>query len=174
MRCEENRQKEEGVIFSNNPDLGSLSGQDDSADLRCQLQFAKEEGSLMLRKMAKLGREKDRLEQELQRYRALYGDADSPLPTGEAGGPPSTREAELKLRLRLVEEEASILGRKIVELEVENRGLKAEMEDLRGREPLPGGPTSPFGGDSLESSAELRRHLQFVEEEAELLRVLCI
>lgn len=144
--------------------------QDDSADLRCQLQFAKEEGSLMLRKMAKLGREKDRLEQELQRYRALYGDADSPLPTGEAGGPPSTREAELKLRLRLVEEEASILGRKIVELEVENRGLKAEMEDLRGREPLPGGPTSPFGGDSLESSAELRRHLQFVEEEAELLR----
>ncbi|XP_069424733.1 microtubule cross-linking factor 1 isoform X5 [Ovis canadensis] len=143
---------------------------DDSADLRCQLQFAKEEGSLMLRKMATLGREKDRLEQELQRYRALYGDADSPLPTGEAGGPPSTREAELKLRLRLVEEEASILGRKIVELEVENRGLKAEMEDLRGREPLPGGPTSPFGGDSLESSAELRRHLQFVEEEAELLR----
>lgn len=158
------------MIFSNNPSLGSLSGQDDSADLRCQLQFAKEEGSLMLRKMAKLGREKDRLEQELQRYRALYGDADSPLPTGEAGGPPSTREAELKLRLRLVEEEASILGRKIVELEVENRGLKAEMEDLRGREPLPGGPTSPFGGDSLESSAELRRHLQFVEEEAELLR----
>ncbi|KAM9055310.1 microtubule cross-linking factor 1 isoform 2-T3 [Megaptera novaeangliae] len=151
--------------------------QDDSADLRCQLQFAKEEGSLMLRKMAKLGREKDGLEQELQRYKALYGDVDSPLPTGEAGGPPSTREAELKLRLKLVEEEASILGRKIVELEVENRGLKAEMEDLRGqherdtagREPLPGVPTSPFG-DSLESSAELRRHLQFVEEEAELLR----
>ncbi|XP_059749576.1 microtubule cross-linking factor 1 isoform X3 [Balaenoptera ricei] len=150
---------------------------DDSADLRCQLQFAKEEGSLMLRKMARLGREKDGLEQELQRYKALYGDVDSPLPTGEAGGPPSTREAELKLRLKLVEEEASILGRKIVELEVENRGLKAEMEDLRGqherdtagREPLPGVPTSPFG-DSLESSAELRRHLQFVEEEAELLR----
>ncbi|XP_057554805.1 microtubule cross-linking factor 1 isoform X2 [Hippopotamus amphibius kiboko] len=151
--------------------------EDDSADLRCQLQFAKEEGSLMLRKMAKLGREKDGLEQELQRYKALYGEVDSPLPTGEAGGPPSTREAELKLRLKLVEEEANILGRKIVELEVENRGLKAEMEDLRGqhereavgREPLPAVPTSPFG-DTLESSMELRRHLQFVEEEAELLR----
>uniref|UniRef100_A0A8C3WI94 Microtubule crosslinking factor 1 n=1 Tax=Catagonus wagneri TaxID=51154 RepID=A0A8C3WI94_9CETA len=151
--------------------------QDDSADLKCQLQFAKEEGSLMLRKMARLGREKDGLEQELQRYKALYGEVDSPLPTGEAGGPPSTREAELKLRLKLVEEEANILGRKIVELEVENRGLKAEMEDLRGqhereaaaRDPLPGLPTSPFG-DSLESCTELRRHLQFVEEEAELLR----
>ncbi|XP_037003368.2 microtubule cross-linking factor 1 isoform X9 [Artibeus jamaicensis] len=151
--------------------------QDDSADLKCQLQFAKEEGSLMRKKMAKLGREKDELEQELQKYKALYGDVDSPLPTGEAGGPPSTREAELKLRLKLVEEEANILGRKIVELEVENRGLKAEMEDLRGQEEREGPgrdhitaiPTSPFG-DSLESSSELRRHLQFVEEEAELLR----
>ncbi|XP_058994724.1 microtubule cross-linking factor 1 isoform X1 [Mustela lutreola] len=150
---------------------------DDSTDLKCQLQFAKEEGSLMRKKMAKLGREKDALEQELQKYKALYGDVDSPLPTGEAGGPPSTREAELKLRLKLVEEEANILGRKIVELEVENRGLKAEMEDLRvqyeregsGRDQVASIPTSPFG-DSLESSAELRRHLQFVEEEAELLR----
>ncbi|KAM5222011.1 microtubule cross-linking factor 1 [Ctenodactylus gundi] len=151
--------------------------QDDSADLRCQLQFAKEEASLMRKKMAKLGREKDALEHELQKYRALYGDVDSPLPTGEAGGPPSTREAELKLRLRLVEEEANILGRKIVELEVENRGLKAEMEDMRGqhdregagRDPRPGLSACPFG-DSAESSAELRRHLQLAEEEAELLR----
>ncbi|XP_073926434.1 microtubule cross-linking factor 1 isoform X5 [Castor canadensis] len=150
---------------------------DDSADLKCQLQFAKEEASLMRKKMAKLGREKDELEQELQKYKSLYGDVDSPLPTGEAGGPPSTREAELKLRLKLVEEEANILGRKIVELEVENRGLKAEMEDMRvqyeregtGRDHVPTIPTSPFG-DSLESSTELRRHLQFVEEEAELLR----
>ncbi|XP_062933105.1 microtubule cross-linking factor 1 isoform X2 [Cynocephalus volans] len=151
--------------------------QDDSADLKCQLQFAKEEASLMRKKMAKLGREKDELEQELQKYKSLYGDVDSPLPTREAGGPPSTREAELKLRLKLVEEEANILGRKIVELEVENRGLKAEMEDMRGpqeregagRDPVPSIPTSPFG-DSPDSSAELRRHLQFVEEEAELLR----
>ncbi|XP_075812040.1 microtubule cross-linking factor 1 isoform X2 [Microtus pennsylvanicus] len=150
---------------------------DDSADLKCQLQFAKEEASLMRKKMAKLGREKDELEQELQKYKSLYGDVDSPLPTGEAGGPPSTREAELKLRLKLVEEEANILGRKIVELEVENRGLKAEMEDMRvqheregtGRDHMPSIPTSPFG-DSPESSTELRRHLQFVEEEAELLR----
>ncbi|XP_028618060.1 microtubule cross-linking factor 1 isoform X2 [Grammomys surdaster] len=154
-----------------------LVNQDDSADLKCQLQFAKEEASLMRKKMAKLGREKDELEQELQKYKSLYGDVDSPLPTGEAGGPPSTREAELKLRLKLVEEEASILGRKIVELEVENRGLKAEMEDIRvqheregtGRDHVPSIPTSPFG-DSMESSTELRRHLQFVEEEAELLR----
>ncbi|XP_039610717.1 microtubule cross-linking factor 1 isoform X2 [Polypterus senegalus] len=153
-----------------------ISAQEDSADLKCQLQFAKEESALMRKKMAKLGREKDELEQELQKYKSVYGDVDSPLPT-ECGGPPSTREAELKLRLKLVEEEANILGRKIVELEVENRGLKAENEDIRcqyekdclGREHLSSLPTSPYG-DSLESAAELRRHLQFVEEEAELLR----
>ncbi|XP_036374889.1 microtubule cross-linking factor 1-like isoform X2 [Megalops cyprinoides] len=152
--------------------------QEDSADLRCQLQFAKEESALMRKKMAKLGREKDELEQELQKYKSVYGDVDSPLPAADSGGGPhSTREAELRLRLKLVEEEANILGRKIVELEVENRGLRAENEDIRiqyerdclGREPLSSVPTSPYG-DGLESGAELRRHLQFVEEEAELLR----
>ncbi|KAM9322222.1 microtubule cross-linking factor 1 isoform 2-T2 [Pholidichthys leucotaenia] len=156
------------------------TSQEDSADLRCQLQFAKEESSLMRKKMAKLGREKDELEQELQKYKSVYGDVDSPLPLAECsgGGPHTTREAELRLRLKLVEEEANILGRKIVELEVENRSLRAENEDIRsqyerdcfGREPFSSMPSSPYGGDALESASELRRHLQFVEEEAELLR----
>uniref|UniRef100_A0AAY5EX90 DUF4482 domain-containing protein n=1 Tax=Electrophorus electricus TaxID=8005 RepID=A0AAY5EX90_ELEEL len=150
------------------------------ADLRCQLQFAKEESALMRKKMAKLGREKDEAEQELQKYRSTYGDVESPpaLPEVPGGGPHSTREAELRLRLKLVEEEANILGRKIVELEVENRGLRAENEDLRcqyerdcfGREPFSSVPTSPYSADAPESAGELRRHLQFVEEEAELLR----
>lgn len=130
--------------------------------------------------MAKLGREKDELEQELQKYKSVYGDVDSPLPLAECsgGGPHTTREAELRLRLKLVEEEANILGRKIVELEVENRSLRAENDDLRcqyerdcfGREPFSSMPSSPYGGDAVESASELRRHLQFVEEEAELLR----
>ncbi|XP_029582461.1 microtubule cross-linking factor 1 isoform X2 [Salmo trutta] len=154
--------------------------QEDSADLRCQLQFSKEESTLMRNKMAKLGKEKDKLEQEIQQYKSVYGDVDSPLPLAElaGGGPHSTREAELRLRLKLVEEEANILGRKIVELEVENRGLRAENEDIRcqyerdcfGREPFSSMPSSPYSGDALESAGELRRHLQFVEEEAELLR----
>uniref|UniRef100_A0AAV2JTZ3 SOGA coiled-coil domain-containing protein n=1 Tax=Knipowitschia caucasica TaxID=637954 RepID=A0AAV2JTZ3_KNICA len=156
------------------------SNQEDSADLRCQLQFVKEESSLMRKKMAKLSREKDELEQELQKYKSVYGDVDSPSPLAECpgGGPHSTREAELRLRLKLVEEEANILGRKIVELEVENRSLRSENEDIRcqyerdcfGREPFSSMPSSPYGGDALESASELRRHLQFVEEEAELLR----
>ncbi|XP_058422308.1 protein SOGA3 [Diceros bicornis minor] len=142
--------------------------EEDNEDLKCQLQFVKEEAALMRKKMAKIDKEKDRFEHELQKYRSFYGDLDSPLPKGEAGGPPSTREAELKLRLRLVEEEANILGRKIVELEVENRGLKAELDDLRGDDF--NGAANPLVREQSESLSELRQHLQLVEDETELLR----
>ncbi|XP_013372086.1 PREDICTED: protein SOGA3 isoform X2 [Chinchilla lanigera] len=143
--------------------------EEDNEDLKCQLQFVKEEAALMRKKMAKIDKEKDRFEHELQKYRSFYGDLDSPLPKGEAGGPPSTREAELKLRLRLVEEEANILGRKIVELEVENRGLKAELDDLRGDD-FSNGAANPLMREQSESLSELRQHLQLVEDETELLR----
>ncbi|KAF4103668.1 protein SOGA3 isoform X2 [Onychostoma macrolepis] len=143
--------------------------EEENEDLKCQLAFIKEEAILMRKKMAKIDKEKDRLEQELQKYRSFYGDVDSPLPKGEAGGPPTTRESELKLRLRLVEEEANILGRKIVELEVENRGLKAELDDMRGDE-LSGGTMDPSSREQSEALSELRQQLQLVEDEAELLR----
>ncbi|XP_073483321.1 microtubule cross-linking factor 3 isoform X2 [Aquarana catesbeiana] len=142
--------------------------EEDNEDLKCQLQFVKEEAMLMRKKMAKIDKEKDRLEHEVQKYRSFYGDLDSPLPKGEASGPPTTREAELKLRLRLVEEEANILGRKIVELEVENRGLKAELDDLRGDDFSSTSTSLPR--EQSESVSELRQHLQLVEDEAELLR----
>ncbi|KAM6460371.1 microtubule cross-linking factor 3 isoform 2-T12 [Liasis olivaceus] len=145
-----------------------MPAEEDSEDLKCQLQFVKEEAALMRKKLAKVDKEKDRCEHDLQKYRSFYGDLDSPLPKGEAGGPPTTREAELKLRLRLVEEEANILGRKIVELEVENRGLKAELDDLRGDDFS--GAADPLMGDQNESLSELRQHLQLVEDETELLR----
>lgn len=150
--------------------------EEDNEDLKCQLAFIKEEAVLMRKKTAKIDKEKDRLEQELQKYRSFYGELDSTHPKGEAGGPPTTRESELKLRLRLVEEEANILGRKIVELEVENRGLRSELDDLRGEGEgagsvgcgAMGGPGAGRGlGDDL---TELRQQLQLVEDEAELLR----
>ncbi|XP_007561050.1 protein SOGA3-like [Poecilia formosa] len=150
--------------------------EEENDDLKCQLAFIKEEAVLMRKKAAKIDKEKDRLEQELQKYRSFYGELDSTHPKGEAGGPPTTRESELKLRLRLVEEEANILGRKIVELEVENRGLRAELDDLRGDGDGAGssgrGATGGSGvgrglGDDL---TELRQQLQLVEDEAELLR----
>ncbi|XP_060948008.1 protein SOGA3-like [Limanda limanda] len=150
--------------------------EEDNEDLKCQLAFIKEEAVLMRKKTATIDKEKDQLEQELQKYRSFYGELDSTHPKGEAGGPPTTRESELKLRLRLVEEEANILGRKIVELEVENRGLRAELDDLRGE--AEGAGSSDGGGMGGSGSGrglgddltELRQQLQLVEDEAELLR----
>ncbi|KAL6095675.1 mtcl3 [Pungitius sinensis] len=146
------------------------STEEDNEDLKCQLAFIKEEAVLMRKKTAKIDKEKDRLEQELQKYRSFYGELDSTHPKGEAGGPPTTRESELKLRLRLVEEEANILGRKIVELEVENRGLRAELDDLRGEAEGSGGCGSGAMGGAGSDQTELRQQLQLVEDEAELLR----
>ncbi|NXG51680.1 SOGA1 protein, partial [Psilopogon haemacephalus] len=150
------------------------SVQEDSADLKCQLHFAKEESALMCKKLTKLAKENDGMKEELLKYRSLYGDLDGSLSVEELADSPHSREAELKVHLKLVEEEANILSRRIVELEVENRGLRAEMDDMRGQgdRELPGqeGRLLAGCGDAGDTVAELRRHLQFVEEEAELLR----
>lgn len=131
----------------------------------------------MCKKLTKVAKENDNMKEELMKYRSLYGDLESSLSIEELADSPHSREAELKVHLKLVEEEANILSRRIVELEVENRGLRAEMDDMKGqgdKELLGQDIRFSFSmtncGDSGESIAELRRHLQFVEEEAELLR----
>lgn len=128
----------------------------------------------MCKKLTKLAKENDSMKEELLKYRSLYGDLDAALSAEELADAPHSRETELKVHLKLVEEEANLLSRRIVELEVENRGLRAEMDDMKDHGGG-GGPEarlafSSLGGECGESLAELRRHLQFVEEEAELLR----
>ncbi|XP_066443620.1 microtubule cross-linking factor 2 isoform X2 [Eleutherodactylus coqui] len=148
--------------------------QEDNADLKCQLHFAKEESALMCKKLTKLAKENDTMKEELVKYKSMYGDLDSSLSVEELANSPHSREGELKSHLKLVEEEANILSRRIVELEVENRGLRAEMDEMKvhaEREHL--GQDSRFAfpaGESGDNFVELRRHLQFVEEEADLLR----
>lgn len=131
----------------------------------------------MCKKLTKLAKENDGMKEELLKYRSLYGDLDSSLSVEELADSPHSREAELKVHLKLVEEEANILSRRIVELEVENRGLRAEMDDMKGQgdRELPGQDLRFLActsacGDAGDTVAELRRHLQFVEEEADLLR----
>ncbi|XP_041656185.1 uncharacterized protein si:ch211-197l9.2 [Cheilinus undulatus] len=105
--------------------------EDDSADLRCQLHFAKEELALMCKKLTKLVSESEVMREELAKYRSAFGDVDAnSFPEGKRHSA-RAREAEVKVHLKLVEEEATLLSRRIVELEVENRGLRAEMSDLR-------------------------------------------
>ncbi|XP_072552863.1 microtubule cross-linking factor 2 [Salminus brasiliensis] len=105
--------------------------QEDSEDLKCQLHFAKEESALMCKKLTKMAVECESMREELAKYRLLYGDVDSSQAAAGTTSSAHTREAEVKVHLRLVEEEATLLSRRIVELEVENRGLRAEMSEIR-------------------------------------------
>ncbi|XP_026188256.1 protein SOGA1 isoform X2 [Mastacembelus armatus] len=186
QEIDKNSQKKRGARPNNKPDK-KLALQEDSSDLKCQLHFAKEESALMCKKLTKLVKESEAMKEELAKYRSLYGDVDASLTVEEVADSPHTREAEVRVHLKLVEEEANLLSRRIVELEVENRGLRAEMEDMKGPQDGPqeltgvggglgaglglaGGAMVLGGGASSENVMELQRHLQFVEEEAELLR----
>ncbi|XP_075428436.1 microtubule cross-linking factor 2 [Ascaphus truei] len=147
--------------------------QEDSSDLKCQLHFAKEESALMCKKLTKVAKENDSMKEELVKYRLMYGDLDSSLSIEELANSPHSREAELKHHLKLVEEEANLLSHRIVELEVENRGVRAEMDEMKIHDQDLISQESRFSfppGESGDNFVELRRHLQFVEEEAELLR----
>ncbi|XP_068997666.1 microtubule cross-linking factor 2 isoform X1 [Embiotoca jacksoni] len=183
---DKNSQKKRGARPNNKPDK-KLGPQEDSSDLKCQLHFAKEESALMCKKLTKLVKDSDAMKEELAKYRSLYGDVNASLTVEEVADSPHTREAEIRVHLKLVEEEANLLSRRIVELEVENRGLRAEMDDMKGPQDSPqdltgnggglgaglgltGGTMVFGGGASSENVMELQRHLQFVEEEAELLR----
>lgn len=85
----------------------------------------------MCKKLTKLVLESEAAREELAKYRSTYGDLDpNQWPEGRQCYT-HAREAEVKVHLKLVEEEATLLSRRIVELEVENRGLRAEMGDLR-------------------------------------------
>ena len=63
--------------------LFPLRPQEDSADLKCQLHFAKEESALMCKKLTKLAKENDGMKEELLKYRSLYGDLDGALSAEE-------------------------------------------------------------------------------------------
>uniref|UniRef100_A0A4W5QCX5 Microtubule crosslinking factor 2 n=1 Tax=Hucho hucho TaxID=62062 RepID=A0A4W5QCX5_9TELE len=169
----ENSLKKRGARPNNKPEKKLSPQQEDSSDLKCQLHFAKEESALMCKKLTKMAKDSEEMREELAKYRSMYGDVDASLTVEEVNDSPHTREAEVRVHLKLVEEEANLLSRRIVELEVENRGLRAEMDDMKGQELPPGlgvGGMGGPGGGGLENVMELQRHLQFVEEEAELLR----
>lgn len=85
----------------------------------------------MCKKLTRLVSESEATREELAKYHLAYGDIDTTQSPEGKQSYGHAREAEVKVHLKLVEEEATLLSRRIVELEVENRGLRAEMRDLR-------------------------------------------
>ncbi|KAJ8412286.1 hypothetical protein AAFF_G00145530 [Aldrovandia affinis] len=160
-KTRENSLKRRGSRSSCKPEK-KLSPQEDSSDLRCQLHFAKEESTLMCRKLAKLARESESMAEELARFRSLYGGVEGSVDPTPGHAHAHGHEMEIRVHLRLVEEEANLLSRRIVELEVENRGLRAEMEEKKYPE-LPEEPGGAGGSEEVEP----RRQVEMVEEERE-------
>lgn len=111
----------------------------------------------MCKKLTKLVSESEAMREELAKYRSAYGDVDAAQSPEGRHNSAHAREAEVKVHLKLVEEEATLLSRRIVELEVENRGLRAEMSDLREKVGRGGG-----GGGGEEEEEEENRDV--VEE----------
>ncbi|XP_051281872.1 uncharacterized protein LOC127377754 [Dicentrarchus labrax] len=148
--------------------------EDDSADLRCQLHFAKEELALMCKKLTKLVSESEAMREELAKYRSAYGDIDVSQSLEGKQNSAHAREAEVKVHLKLVEEEATLLSRRIVELEVENRGLRAEMSDLREKMGRGGGEEEEEENrDVLEENMSASTPLRDREGREQSLKVGC-
>lgn len=118
----------------------------------------------MCKKLTKLVSESEAMREELSEYRSAYGDIDSAqLPEGKPKHTRS-REAEVKVHLKLVEEEATLLSRRIVELEVENRGLRAEMSDLRDKMGRCGGEEEEEEGEKVKDAEGKREQVQVQDE----------
>ncbi|XP_051793021.1 protein SOGA3-like [Acanthochromis polyacanthus] len=175
--------------------------EEDNEDLKCQLAFIKEEAVLMRKKTAKIDKEKDRLEQELQKYRSFYGrgvgaEAEAPLVRRRPHPGEEDRELEWKINVKMtistkimphfycliswmvfLSSVGGVNSSPVFFLhQVENRGLRAELDDLRGEGEGSGGSGCGAQGGSGagrglgDDLTELRQQLQLVEDEAELLR----
>nr|XP_046253572.1 protein SOGA1 [Scatophagus argus] len=160
-KARESTMKKKGIRSTSSKAEKRLSQhiEDDSADLRCQLHFAREELALMCKKLTKLVSESEAMREELAKYHSAYGDIDIAQSLEGKQNSAHVREAEVKVHLRLVEEEATLLSRRIVELEVENRGLRAEMSDLREKMGRGGG-----GGGGGRGEEEEEEHRDVLEE----------
>uniref|UniRef100_A0A3Q4I505 Microtubule crosslinking factor 2 n=1 Tax=Neolamprologus brichardi TaxID=32507 RepID=A0A3Q4I505_NEOBR len=152
QEIDKNSQKKRGARPNNKPDK-KLAAQEDSSDLKCQLHFAKEESALMCKKLTKLVKDSEAMKEELAKYRSLYGDINASLTVEEVRKRWEGQGGMLSLRLSRADRATLGVG----------GGLGAGLC-------LTGGAMVLGGGASSENIMELQRHLQFVEEEAELLR----
>eukprot|EP00058_Branchiostoma_floridae_P002901 XP_002588389.1 hypothetical protein BRAFLDRAFT_63341 [Branchiostoma floridae] len=147
------------------------------SDVRRQLELVEEETNLMRQSLVEVEKDRDGLQFQLEQYKRKYGEFESSESEQAEQSECSniSKEAQLKLKLKLVEEEATTLGRKLIEMEVKNEKIGAELQKYRGRCKNMSASSSESEAsypesDMPENVEELRRQLQFLEEEADVLR----
>nr|XP_054748432.1 uncharacterized protein LOC129254008 [Lytechinus pictus] len=158
-------------------------------DLQNQLQLVEEESDVIRKNLNEVEQEKEALEFELERFKMRFGTLEEPKRAADSGkGVASEKEAELRLQLMLAEQEATVMRRKLVELEAKNEELEGALARLSERipddddiAPLPQrqGPVGEEAGPKSTSHSEsssnaeieaLRRHVEELMQENDGLR----
>ncbi len=98
-------------------------------DLQNQLHLLDEEAAVIRKNIDSIEQDKEALEFELERYKMRFGTLDEPKRPENGKGVSSEKEAELRLQLMMTEQEATVMRRRIVELE-------GRLEELQGPEPM--------------------------------------
>ncbi|XP_018565748.1 putative leucine-rich repeat-containing protein DDB_G0290503 isoform X6 [Anoplophora glabripennis] len=111
------------------------------ADLREQLKFAEEEAQTLRKKVSRIEDDNESLVLQLKKM-ATRARSRKLSPTNQrlTPEPPEKGEvsddddpAELKLQMELSEQEASVLRKKVEELEADNHRLKAKVKELQDK-----------------------------------------
>ena len=84
-------------------------------DLQNQLHLLDEEAAVIRKNVDTIEEDKEALEFEMERYQMRFGTLDEPKHNGKGVG--SEKEAELRLQLMMVEQEALVMRRRMVEME---------------------------------------------------------
>ncbi|KAL1492930.1 hypothetical protein ABEB36_011094 [Hypothenemus hampei] len=117
------------------------------ADLREQLRFAEEEAENLRKKVSRVEEDNESLVLQLKKM-ATRARSRKLSPTNQTLGvtPETSHENndvpenvdEIKLQLELSEQEASVLRKKVEELEADNRKLKARSKDVQDKTSVKG------------------------------------
>ncbi|CAG9760336.1 unnamed protein product [Ceutorhynchus assimilis] len=146
------------------------------ADLREQLKFAEEEAENLRKKVSRIEDDNESLVLQLKKM-ATRARSRKPSPTNQRLNldPQENKKSEdenpeeLKLHLELSEQEASVLRKKVEELEADNRRLKIKTKDLQEKLSLKGPVTKTLLSSDKGNSVDGQK-VKVLEDENNELR----
>ncbi|XP_076811332.1 uncharacterized protein LOC143457037 [Clavelina lepadiformis] len=140
------------------PDCNTTTNRETLPELRHQIRFLGDEKDAILTKLMETDQEKDNLQLKLERYLHRYGEigvSDRSIEEEE------WKSNDLKIRILMAEDQAGALGRKTIQLQLENENLSQQLQQLN---------------EKVKEDAEMPRNLSasdllFLEDEVEALRM---
>nr|CAB3266474.1 protein SOGA3-like [Phallusia mammillata] len=124
-------------------------------ELQRQVRFYDEERKAVLTRLVEVEKERDSILEMNDNYRRIYGEILLPLRSLESE---EWRTKDLKIRIRMAEDQAGVLGRRVMQLEMENGNLLKQVEDWETT-------------NAEQSKKATTSDVQFLEDEVEALRL---